>query len=208
MGDQTPPPVAGQEPPPAAGKSPEMTPEDKQKADMLFAYFMQANPWMAKCQAEYGKEDQSQKPDEMGDDDKKKDKGDDDMADKDTAKMQADLEASKAELAKLAKAADEAKVDAMLAKFEGEGYEFDAAFERDSLLTFSADKRDAYLANARKRYPKKPVGDMVGIYRGSVEGGGTNGKELDRDGLNAALAMMEADPSLTFPLARARVLKG
>lgn len=190
-----------------AGGTMQMSSEDKQKADALFGYFMASNPWMAKCAADYGE----QKPDGGDGDEKPIDKGDppgrDDNVDKDkTAKMEADLESVKAENARLAREADEAKVDGLLAKFEAV-YECDPAYERGVLLKFSADDRVKYLDNAKKRYSKKPVGSMIDTRTGPVEGGGP-AKELDRNGMDAALAMMEADPSLSFNAAREKVLKG
>lgn len=210
MGDNQPAPAPAPAAPPAAPQQPvQMSAEDKTKADALMAYFMTANPWMAKCAAEFG----DQKPDGTDGDNKPVDnpkdgdKPKEDDVDKDkTAQMQADLAASKVEIARLAKEADEAKVDKMLAILEAE-CQCDVAHERETLLSFAADKREKYLANARKQYPKKPVGAMIETYRGRVEGGGPS-KELNREQMDAALVMMQADPTLTVAAARERVLKG
>lgn len=205
MGDQAPPPAA---PPPAASGTVQMSDDDKKKADALMAYFMTANPWMARCAAEYG---ESKPGNEDGDNKPvKQPEGEgDDVAkekDEDTAKMQADLAARDQRIAALEKKNDEASVDGMLAKFEAV-YECDVATERELLLKLSADDRTKYIANASKRYPKKPVGQMIGTFTGHAEGGQVK-KELDKDGANAVLALMQADATLTFTAARERVLKG
>lgn len=192
--DQTKPtPEATPQPGPEANQAPQLTPEEVQGCEKVYAYLCSKYKWMAAAAQQYDAGPGTPNGDNthvQGDDDKPKPKKDDkepDMSQADTATVQqyeSRIAAQEAQIAGLLRKDQERDVNALLDQLEKvERYQFDRAAEFDRLIAATAADRQKRAEEIRKYHPQ--TGGRVEVYAGNVTPGGP--VETSRETMNAAV---------------------
>ena len=114
---------------------------------------------------------------------------------------------TKEEIQKIHYERDLAECERSVVQLEAEGYDLDRAAEVKTLVALAPDGRKQHLERIRRYYRQAPVGPMVPVYGGPVEGG-DGGEQFTQADLDRAHQYMRAHPGCEWDAAEQYAREG